>query len=97
MYILRSNTISPGRRFYDLLGSGESSSSILFIINMPIAILPSSIIFGIDFWVLTEIPMRMMPKIPHQIVDSDGEAGISRGDTISWSLGRQRNGPSIDR
>jgi hypothetical protein len=31
---------------------------------MVTAILPSSTIFGIDFWVLTEILMRTMPKIP---------------------------------
>jgi hypothetical protein len=60
MYISTSNTISPGRPFYDLLGSGESSNSILFIINMPTAISPSSTIFGTDFWVPTEVPMRVM-------------------------------------
>jgi hypothetical protein len=43
------NIISPGRRFYDLSGSGESSSFILFIIHMATAILPSSTIFGTDF------------------------------------------------
>ncbi len=40
--------------------------------------------------------MRMMPKIPHQIARSVGQAGISLGGTISWTLGRQRSGPSID-
>jgi hypothetical protein len=37
-----------------------NSSSILFIIHMATAILHSSTIFGTDFWVPTEIPMRMM-------------------------------------
>ena len=64
MYILTNNTIQKDHGFYDLLGSGESSSYILFIIHMATAILPSSTIFGTDFWVLTEILMRMMPKIP---------------------------------
>ena len=36
----------------------------MFIINMATAILPSSTIFGTDFWVLTEILRGMMPKIP---------------------------------
>ena len=55
---------TAGSCFYDLLGLGESSSYILFIINMATAILPSSTIFGTDFWVLTEILRRMMSKIP---------------------------------
>jgi hypothetical protein len=63
MYILTSNTIQQDLRFYDLLGSGESSSYISFIIHVATAILPSSTIFGTDFWVLTEILIRMMPKI----------------------------------
>ncbi len=95
-----SNTISPGHRFYDLRGSEESSSYILFIIHMATAILPSSTIFGTDFWVPTEVPMRMMlsqaSQFPHQFAGSGGQAGIFRGDTISCTLGRQRSGPSID-
>src|ERR1700682_2247245 len=63
MYILTSNITQQDHRFYDLLGSGKSSSYISFIIHMATAILPSSTIFGTDFWVLTEILIRMMPKI----------------------------------
>ena len=48
---------SPLLRF---AGSGESSSTILFIIYMAIAILPSSTISGTDCWVPIEIPMRIM-------------------------------------
>jgi hypothetical protein len=45
-------------------------------------------------------PMRMMLsqtwQFPHQVAGSDGQAGLPRGDTISWPLGRQRSAPSID-
>src|SRR5271155_4590598 len=64
MCVSTCNTIQQDHRFCDLLGSGESGSYILFIIRTATAILPSSTIFGTDFWVLTEILMRMMPKIP---------------------------------
>jgi hypothetical protein len=73
MYISIINTISPRRRFYDLHGSGESSSSILFIIHTATAILPSSTIFGTNFWVRTEIPLWMMlspePSLTRGLVD----------------------------
>src|SRR5215475_7584033 len=59
-YILTINIIPPRRRFYDLHGSDESSSFILYIIHMAIAILPSSTIFGTNFSVRIEIPMRIV-------------------------------------
>src|SRR5277367_4152928 len=60
MYILTISTIFPGHRYYDLRGSDESSSSILFIIHTATAILHSSTISGTDFWVPTAGPMWMM-------------------------------------
>ena len=59
-FILTINIIPPDLRCYDLHGSDESSSFILFIIRMAIAILPSSTIFGTNFSVRIEIPMRIV-------------------------------------
>ena len=85
MYILIINIMLPGRRLYDLHGSDESSSFILFIIHMAIVILASSTIFGTNFSVRIEIPMRIVSnrarQSPQQIAGS-GQARFPRGDTI---------------
>jgi hypothetical protein len=60
--------------------------------NMATAILPSSTIFGTDFWVLTEILRGMMPRIPHQMAGSDGQAKWSSAHSSALSdLGRNEN------
>jgi hypothetical protein len=68
-----------------LFGLGESSSYILFIINMATAILPSSTIFGTDFWVLTEILRGDDAENSHQMAGSDGQAKWSSAHSSALS------------
>ena len=58
---------------------------------MATAILPSSTIFGTDFWVRTEIPMRMMLsqgcQLPHQTLARTVKPGFPTATLLQARVG----------
>jgi len=65
----------PQHQLRELVRQCGTVTELLFIIDMPTAISPSSTILGTDFWVLIEIPMRMMPEIPYRNRWAEGREG----------------------